>query len=474
MAIKKPTIPETIVVHLGMPENKNAPNLTVSFPDYIKNVASSEIYPTWPESAIRANIYAQVSYALNRVYTEWYRSKGYDFDITNSTRYDQAFVRGRDIFENIGRIVDEQFNDYVVRGDNVEPMFTQYCNGTTVTCAGMSQWGTVPLAEQGKAPYEILQHFYGDDINLVFDAPVVPAIPSYPGKPLQRGSTGPEVRDLQVRLNRISTNYPGIPKIYPVDGIFDIGTEEAVRTFQKLFNLAQDGIVGQATWYRVMYLYTSVKRLAELDSEGISLEEASHQYPSQLAEGSTGIGVRLLQYYLSVLAQFYPSIPAPPIDGTFGKETTASVRAFQLWDGLAVDGIVGRQTWYALYDAYRAIVSAVPQGTTQAGIPLFPGTPLVRGESGENVTRMQEALNYIAGTYPEIGTFPVTGYYGDQTAQAVRSFQELFGLDADGAIGAIGAITWDTIASVYADLQSGTQVAPGQYPGYILREEETK
>lgn len=470
MAVKKPTIPENIVVHLGTPENKNAPNITVSFPDYIKNVASSEIYPTWPEAAIRANIYAQVSYALNRVYTEWYRSKGYDFDITNSTRYDQAFVRGRDIFENISQLVDDQFNDYVVRDDNVEPMFTQYCNGTTVTCAGLSQWGTVPLAEQGKTPYEILQHFYGDNINLVFDAPVVPAIPSYPGKPLRRGSTGPEVRELQVRLNRISTNYPGIPKIYPVDGIFDIGTEEAVRTFQKLFNLTQDGIVGQATWYRVMYLYTSVKKLAELDSEGVSLEEISHQYPSQLAEGSTGLGIRLLQYYLSVLAQFYPSIPAPPIDGTFGKETTASVRAFQLWDGIAVDGIVGRQTWYALYDAYREIVAAVPQGTTQAGIPLFPGTPLVRGASGADVTRMQEALNYIAGTYPEIKTFPVTGYYGDQTAQAVRAFQELFGLEVDGAI---GAITWDTIASAYADLQSGTQVAPGQYPGYILREEET-
>lgn len=468
MAVNVPAIPETIVVHLGAPDNASAPNVTVRFPEYIKNVASSEIYPTWPESAIRANVYAQVSYALNRVYTEWYRSRGYDFDITNSTRYDQAFVRGREIFENISRIVDEQFNDYIVRGENIEPLFAQYCSGTTVTCEGLSQWGTVPLAEQGMTLYEILQNFYGDNINLVFDAPVAPNVPSYPGKPLQRGSAGREVRNLQMWLNRISTNYPAIPKIYPVDGIFGIGTEEAVRAFQKIFNLAPDGIVGQATWYRVLYLYTSVKKLAELVSEGVSLEEASHQYPSQLEEGSAGLGVRVLQYYLSVLAQFYPSIPAPPMDGTFGASTAESVRAFQLWAGVEVDGIVGRQTWYALYDAYQVLVSAIPHGTTPAGLPLFPGTLLVRGASGEDVTRMQEALNYIADSYPEIEPFPVTGYYGDMTAQAVRAFQQLFGLEADGAI---NAVTWDAIASVYADLQGGTRVAPGQYPGYILREE---
>lgn len=463
-----PIIPETIVVHLGVPDDRSAPNVTISFPDYIKNVASSEIYPTWPENAIRANIYVQVSYALNRVYTEWYRSRGFDFDITNSTRYDQAFVNGREIFENIGQLVDELFNDYVVRQGSIEPLFTQYCNGTTVTCPGLSQWGTVPLAEQGMTPYEILQYYYGEDINIVRNAPVAAPIASYPGVPLRRGSISNEVRDLQIRLNRISTNYPAIPKIYPVNGIFDIGTEESVRTFQRLFNLTQDGIVGQGTWYRIAYLYTSVKKLAELDSEGLTLSDVSKQFPSTLREGQTDIGVRVLQYLLSVLSQFYPSIPSPLISGTFGAETAASVRAFQLWAGLDVTGVVDQTTWNTLYDAYREILTSVPNGLTQGGVPLFPGTPLVRGSTGEDVTTMQEYLNFIAGTYPEINTFPVTGYYGDLTAQAVTAFQELFGLTVDGAI---GAVTWDTISSVYSDLMKGTQVVIGQYPGYVLREE---
>ena len=166
-----PFIPETITVHLGRPDSP-ARNVTVPFPDYIKNVASSEIYPTWPENAIRANMYAQISFALNRIYTEWYRSQGYDFDITNSTAFDQAYVHDRDIFDNISEIADELFTSYLTRPGSVEPFFAQYCNGTTVTCEGLSQWGTVPLAEQGMTPYEILTYFYGPDLNIVTDTPV--------------------------------------------------------------------------------------------------------------------------------------------------------------------------------------------------------------------------------------------------------------------------------------------------------------
>ena len=240
-----PYIPETITVHLGRPDS-NARNVTVPFPDYIKNVASSEIYSTWPENAIRANMYAQISFALNRVYTEWYRSQGYDFDITNSTAFDQAYVHDRDIFDNISRIADELFTDYLVRPGSVEPLFAQYCNGTTVTCEGLSQWGTVPLAEQGMTPYEILTHFYGDNLNIVRDAPVAPNIGTYPGTALRLGDTGDDVRTVQLRLNRISSNYPLIPKIYPVDGIFSRSTEDAVKVFQQTFGLTPDGIVRRA------------------------------------------------------------------------------------------------------------------------------------------------------------------------------------------------------------------------------------
>lgn len=213
-----------------------AENVTIPFAEYIKNVASSEIYPTWPEAAIRANILAQISFALNRIYTEHYPSQGYDFDITNNTQYDQNFVRNRDIFENISQIVDDIFNDYVVRQGSVEPLFTQYCNGTTSTCDGLSQWGTVDLADQGLIPYEILQYYFGDDINIVFGAPVQGIERSYPGVPLRQGSAGEDVRILQRQLNRISDNYPAIPKLL-VDGFFGVETEAAVREFQRIFNL---------------------------------------------------------------------------------------------------------------------------------------------------------------------------------------------------------------------------------------------
>ena len=191
-----PTIPSTVTVHLGAP-NQNAPNVTVPFIDYIKNVASSEIYPTWPENAIRANIYAQLSFVLNRIYTEYYRSRGYDFDITNSTAYDQYFVNGRAIFDNISRIADDIFNSYVARGEGIEPYFTQYCNGTTVTCDGLSQWGTVSLAEEGYLPYQILQYYYGDDVRVVQNVPVADQPASYPGVPLESGSIGNDVKNIQ-------------------------------------------------------------------------------------------------------------------------------------------------------------------------------------------------------------------------------------------------------------------------------------
>jgi len=251
------TVPEYIKVHLGRP-NAPAENITVSFSDYIKNVASSEIYPTWPENAIRANILAQISFALNRIYTEYYRSRGYDFDITNSTAIDQSFVKNRDIFDNISRITDEIFNDYIVRQGQVQPLFAQYCDGREVSCNGLSQWGTVTLANEGLSPYGILQRYYGNDINIVFDAPTGSVEESYPGIPLRLGSAGEDVRRLQIRLNRIGQNYPSISDIPEADGYFGVQTERAVRDFQRIFNLAEDGIAGKATWYKVINIYNGV------------------------------------------------------------------------------------------------------------------------------------------------------------------------------------------------------------------------
>ena len=463
----EPYIPQFLTVHLGAP-GSNAQNVTVSFPDYIKNVASSEIYPTWPENAIRANVYAQISYALNRYYTEWYRSMGYDFDITNSTRYDQAYVQNRDIFANISDIVDDIFNEYVYRQGSVEPYFTQYCNGTTVTCDGLSQWGTVPLAEQGYGPYDILVEFYGPDINLNTDTPVRINSPSYPGLPLRLGDAGNSVHTKQVQLNRISRNYPSIPKIAPVDGVFGQETDDAVREFQRIFKLTADGIIGKATWYRIAYLYNSVKRLSELDSEGISLDEVAQQFPSLLSPGDTGDEVRMIQYYLQVVAAYYDTVPPLTTTGVYDDATYQAVMAFQRTFGLTPDGIMGQQTWNELYKAYRGILDST--AVMEGGVVLYPGTVLRIGSQGEYVQILQEYLAYISEFYPEIPAVQVTGVFGNQTQAAVIAFQNLFGLEAAGIV---GPLTWDAIASLYSDLRVGNDKQPGQFPGTELAEGET-
>ncbi|MBR5540011.1 MAG: peptidoglycan-binding protein [Clostridia bacterium] len=459
-----PFIPENIVVHLGAPTS-DAPNVTVSFPDYIKNVASSEIFPTWPESALRANILAQISFALNRIYTEWYPSRGYAFDITNNTAFDQSFVQGRDIFDNISLLVDELFNDYVRRQGSIEPYFTQYCNGTTSTCNGLSQWGTVELANQGLNSVEILRSFYGDDIEIVANAPVRNNQPSYPGVPLRVGSTGNDVLTKQIQLNRISRNYPAIPKIEPVDGIFGTATEDAVVAFQEIFGLTPDGIIGKETWYRIAFLYNSVKRLAELDSEGIALEDIRKQFSELLRLGDTGDEVRVIQYFLAVVGTFNDAVPSVAINGIFDQATENAVIAFQQSTGLVPDGIVGEETWDQLYDAYRGIVATIT--VPENRVAPYPGTPLTNGSQGEYVVFLQTYLNRIAETYPAIPIVIVDGVFGDATEAAVIAFQREFGLSPNGLV---GPITWDRIAGLYEDLTVGSEKQLGQFGGYTMAE----
>lgn len=467
-------IPETITVHLGAPSS-NAENVTVPFAEYVKNVASSEIYPTWPEQAIRANIYAQVSYVLNRVFTEWYRSQGYDFDITNSTRYDQSFVPGRDIFENISTIVDEMFNNYLTRGDAIEPLFAQYCNGTTVTCpGGLSQWGTVPLAEQGMSAEDIVRYYYGSDINFVRNAPVSPNVGgSWSGYVMRLGDVAEEVRTIQRRLNRIAANYPSIPKIYPVDGIFDADTERAVLAFQEQFNLTPDGLVGKATWYRIAFIYNNVKKLSELDSEGLRLEDVSRQFPSTLQEGSSGAGVQLLQLFLAVVSAYYDQLPQFPldrIDGVFGPLTREAVQAYQRMMGLSPDGIVGQQTWTALVSTYQSVLKARPISEfLPEAENLFParGLFLVEGMRGNGVRILQEAINIIARAYPNVPTVAEDGVFGPGTKAAVVEIQTMGGLPAHGAV---GPLTWEYLTTLAQDILAESQTSEGQYPGYIIGE----
>lgn len=458
-------IPNLITVHLGPPDS-DAPNVTLSFLEYIKNVASSEIYPTWPEASLRANIYAIVTFALNRLYTEWYRSRGYDFDITSVTQYDMAFVNGRGIFENIARLVDELFNKYITRDGYVEPIFASFCDGKRVTCDGLSQWGTVELANQGLGAYDILARYYGDDIQLS-TAPISTGTPSWNGEDLELGSAGDDVLTIQTQLNRISRNYPRIPKIPDLNSLYDEETADAVRIFQGIFNLPETGVVDEATWYQIAYIYISVKRLAELDSEGLTVVEKARQFPGELSVGSGGDGVVTLQYMLAVVGAYYESVVPVEINGNFDQRTAESVRSFQATYGLPQTGSVDRTTWNELMRAYFAILESVP--LEASSIALYPGRPLSEGVRNEYVRILQEYLTYINQAYPDIPTVTATGYFGPLTKASVAAFQRQFGLPVNGVV---NAETWNTIAGVYSEQRFGFEKQPYQYPGYIIKAAE--
>lgn len=438
----RPIIPEFITVHLGRP-NAEARNVRVPFAQYIKNVASSEIYPTWPENALRANIYAEITFALNRIYTEYYRSRGYDFDITNSTQFDQYYVEGRDIFENISRVVDDIFNDYVVKQGQIQPYFTQYCAGT---CEGLSQWGTVSLANQGYTPYRILQYYYGNDIDIIKNAPIKTNTPTYPGIPLRLGSGGEDVVEIQRELNRIAANYPSIPKISGAKGYFEQTTQNAVKQFQRIFNLDPDGVVGKDTWYKIKQIYNGIKGLSELYSEGITISEAERKYERALQKGSSGASVRILQYYLNFLSYFNLKLPYVSIDGIFGDETRDAVFAFQSLYGLDVDGIVGRDTWDMIQNAYAGVLTSLPDEYRSYSSLLYPGYIITMGASGKVVEQLQTYLKTIAANVPSVPDVTVDGYYGDQTKNAVLAVQKLEGIEQNGQV---GVLTWNAIVNLY-------------------------
>lgn len=460
--LPEPYIPQSIRVHLGTPDS-DAETITVPFSQYIKNVASSELYPTWPENALRANIYAIITFALNRLYTEWYPSKGYDFDITNNTQYDQKYIQGRDIFENISQIVDEIFNEYIVRQGYIEPIFAAFCDGHNVICEGLSQWGTVDLANEGKLPYEILQNFYGDNIDII-SAPVRIGVPSYPGTPLQIGDSSNDVAAIQLQLNRISRNYPAIPKIPNVNGIFDGATQDAVKEFQQVFNLPVTGIVDRATWYKIGYIYTSVKRLAELGSEGITPQDIAQPFVQELHFGMQAPEVSVLQYYLSVLAAYYDQIESVPVTGYYGDLTEKSVKSFQKLFGYPQTGNVDMPLFNEIYHAYLGIVDSVPINLNNL-VPLYPGKFLTEGVSNDYVKLVQQYLSFINQYFPDIPAVNDTGYYGPLTRASVIAFQKHYGIDPSGVI---GSITWDKLASVYSELKYGEDRRVQQFPGFTI------
>ena len=414
---------------------------------------------------MRANIHCQISLALNRIYTEWYPSRGYSFNITNSTSYDQYYVHGRTVFDVMVRLTDDIFNTYLRKTGTVNPYYSEYCDGKSVTCPGLKQWGTVTLAKQGKTPLQILKYYYGSNIEIVRTNNIQAIPQSYPGSPLRQGDSGTAVFTLQRQLNRIAKDYPFFGKL-TVDGVFGPRMVSTVKTFQRQFNLTADGVVGRQTWYKISYIYVSVKDLAELTSEGETssgtLSDGSWG-GTALRTGSTGSAVEQVQFWLNTLAQYESAIPSLAVDGRYGAATASAVRAFQRRYGLTVDGVVGRETWNAIYNEFRSIQS--DNGTPNA----YPGTALREGASGQNVRLVQFWLKIAHTVYSRLNDLTVDGKFGAATTAAVKRFQTYFGLTSDGVV---GRTTWNKLYEVYNDIANkllSSSLRPGEYPGILRR-----
>ena len=400
----------------------------------------------------------QISLALNRVYTEWYTHQGYNFNITNSTWVDQNYIHGRNIFDSVAIIVDKIFNHYIRRQGFKEPYYAEYCDGIKATCAGLKQWGTVELAKQGYAPLDILKYYYPKDIEIVVSDRFSEIYESYPGYALRIGSSGEYVQAKQLFLNRISGDFPNIPKIANPNGIFGADTQAAVTAFQRQFGLTPDGIIGRSTWNQISRIYTAVKKMAQLVSEGERIGIGKTPPTATIRQGARGENVVLLQFLLNAISDFYPEVPPVPQTGVFDANTLASVKAFQRQMNLSIDGIVGSGTWRALYDVYKGIVGSVP--VPPSNVDDYPGSPLRSGSTGSSVKILQNYLNAISDVFPAIPKVTVDGIFGPGTLTAVRTYQSLFGLTVDGVV---GPSSWNSIVAQFHLLNKDA------FPGVALR-----
>lgn len=453
VVIPEAPLPHTIVpfplyitVHLGAPDEE-ALNVRVPYLDYIKNVASSELYPTWPEEAIRANILAINSVAMNRLFTEWYRSRGYNFDITNTTQYDQAYVHERGIFDSISNIANRTFNQYIVRDGRLEPLFATFCDGRVSQCNGMYQWGSVDLANQGYSAEEILRYYYGDDITLVDSSPAEEILETYPGQPLSLGDSGVNVFRMQHSISRINDSFPLIP-IVEVNGYFDERTESAVEVFQEVFDLPVTGVVDRDTWYQIRYIYVAVTSLSQLISEGLTVEELRQLFSSIVLEGGTLPIVAYIELFLNIISQKYDQLQPIEVNTFYGPETAEAVRAFQIIMGLTPTGIVDQETLNLLYwDAYSILTSTPVE---ELSLPILPymGVDLVQGMGPEypRIILLEIMLNTIALMHPEISPVEIGRDFDSNTRAAVIAFQNLYGLPATGVV---DEETWNQLNLVY-------------------------
>lgn len=443
MAVRYPVIPTEITVHLGAP-NQAAQDITVSFVDYINNVASSELYPTWPIDSLKANILAIISFTMNRIYNEWYRSKGFNFDITSSPTYDQTYTLNREVYENIGNIVKDVFNDYIVKEGQVQPYFAQYCDGRKTTCSGLSQWGTVTLANQGNGPLNIIRYYYGNDTNIKYDAEVGDST-SYPGYDVGIGQAGNPVSAIQRDLNRIRRNYPAIPLIETDLGIYNQETEAAVKKFQEIFALPITGVVDKATWYKIKYIYTSVKKLSDLYTEGLSEAEATFKYRDVLKYGDTGIEVEFIHYYLDSIAFLDNDIPRLRTNSVYNDSTKTMVMAFQKKYNLPVTGEFTYKDFNVLKNVYDNMLKYYDKEYKDFVDDLYPGVFLSKGMNGDDIRKLQRFLLKICQYDHSIPGVKVNGEFDDLTERSVKKIQDDYNL---GITGIVGPFSWRKIVEL--------------------------
>ena len=376
---------------------------------------------SWPEEALRANIIAQVSLALNRIWTEWYPSRGYSFNITGSPGYDQAYVNGRTVFAVMERLTAELFNTFVQRSGDAEPYFTEYCDGKTVTCPGMKQWGTVDRAREGMNALQILRYYYGNRVQLVTTDNIAAIPSSYPGSPLRRGSTGSSVEQVQFWLSDLAQFDSSLVRV-TVDGSYGAATERAVRAFQQKQSLTADGVVGQRTWNTLYAAWVD----AQSDLGGTAWPGTA------LRRGAAGMEVRLVQFWLRLAADNYSALRTVTVDGSYGAATVSAVEAFQTLFGLTPDGVVGRSTWNKLKEVGLAVANEIVAANVAPG--QFTTTTRA-GSSGTAVRAVQYYLRRLAAYYSDVPRVAVDGKFGAATTRAVKAWQSRAGLTVDGVVG---------------------------------------